>query len=261
MFSDEITTSDAFLDMPTESQNLYFHLGMTADDDGFISNTKMVQRVVGASDDSLKILFAKKFLIPFNEGICVVKHWRINNQIRKDRYRETKHIREKSKLFIRSNGSYSMKSENALPVPGGHFSMEEIFENQGDNSGCQVVAPGKVSIGKVREDKNKIDLPIWLNKKAWDAWVEYKKERKQKLTPSIIKFQLRILEKNKEDHPEIIRNSITNGWTGLFPLKKERFQKRIPPRFVEPSTSKEDNDRRNELNNQAKKLSEKFKVD
>lgn len=149
MFSDEITTSDAFLDMPIESQTLYFHLGMSADDDGFISNTKMIQRVIGAGDDSLKILFAKKFLIVFKTGICVVKHWRINNQIRKDRYTETKYVTEKSSLFIRENGAYTTNPEGAIPVPKGHFLPSG---NQVATSGQPSI--GKVSIGKVRLEED-----------------------------------------------------------------------------------------------------------
>lgn len=145
MFSDEITTSDAFLDMPSESQLLYYHLGMAADDDGFISNPKMTMRAIGAGDDALKILFVKKFLLPFDNGICVVKHWRINNQLRKDRYKETKYIKEKSQLYIRENGSYTFNPEGALPVPKGHFlaAGNQLATNWQPSI-------GKVSIGKER---------------------------------------------------------------------------------------------------------------
>lgn len=148
MFSDEITVSDAFLDMPTESQLLYFHLGMNADDDGFISNVKTVQRIIGAGEDALKLLLVKKFLLKFENGILVVKHWRVNNQIRKDRYNETKYIKEKAQLFIRENGAYSFNPDNAIPVPRGHFLPPvNIIGNQSATNGCLSI--GKVSIGKV----------------------------------------------------------------------------------------------------------------
>lgn len=169
MFSDGITTSDAFLDMPAESQLLYFHLGMNADDDGFIANTKMVQRIIGAGDDSLKILFAKKFLIAFDNGVCVMKHWRINNYIRKDIYKETKYIDQKRQLFIRENGAYSMRAENAIPLPAGHFTLQDKFGKDVENvpgsnfvdepsterarSGdVGKVRKGKVSVGKGSKD-------------------------------------------------------------------------------------------------------------
>ena len=175
MFSDEITTSDAFLDMPTESQLLYFHLGMQADDDGFIANTKMIQRVIGASDDSLKLLFHKKFLIPFETGVCVVKHWRINNQIRKDRYTETKYTNEKSSLFIRENGAYSMNPEGAIPVPRGHFlppkidgdDMVDQFATNGQPS-IGKYSIGKVSIGKDSIDTDTDEVPKKSSKKKSD---------------------------------------------------------------------------------------------
>lgn len=111
-----------------------------------------------------------------------------------------------------------------------------------------------------KNDKNNIELPIWLNTKAWDAWVEHRKEKKKTLTPLSMKMQIKFLSDHKDDHVQIIKNSITNGWTGLFPLKKDQFMKRTPPRFIEPSTSKEDNDRRNLLIEQSEKLAGKFKI-
>jgi hypothetical protein len=86
MFSRDITGSDAFREMPSSSQSLYFHLGMEADDDGFLDNYKSIMRSVGASEDDLKILLSKRFLILFPSKVVVIKHWRINNTIRNDRY-------------------------------------------------------------------------------------------------------------------------------------------------------------------------------
>jgi len=82
MFSIEIVDSDAFLEMPTSSQLLYFHLNMRADDDGFINNPKKIMKFIGSADDDIKLLIAKKFIIPFESGVVVIKHWRIHNYIR-----------------------------------------------------------------------------------------------------------------------------------------------------------------------------------
>ena len=112
MFSKTIIDSDAFLDMPLSSQALYFHLSMRADDDGFVNNPKKIQRIIGCGDDDLKLLMCKKFLIPFESGIVVIKHWRIHNYIRTDRYKETNYIEEKSQLGISKNKAYSLLSEN-----------------------------------------------------------------------------------------------------------------------------------------------------
>lgn len=106
MFAKTIIDSDAFLEMPQSSQLLYFHLSMRADDDGFINKPRAIMSMVGCKDDDLKILFAKKFVIPFESGIVVIKHWRINNYIRSDRYHETAYKDEKSTLLIEDNGAY-----------------------------------------------------------------------------------------------------------------------------------------------------------
>ena len=98
MFAKTIIDSDAFLDMPLSAQCLYFHLSMRADDDGFINNPKKIQRMVGAMDDDLRILIARKFIIPFESGIVVIKHWKIHNYIRSDRYKETVYQEEKAML-------------------------------------------------------------------------------------------------------------------------------------------------------------------
>lgn len=109
MFSLKIVDTDAFLDMPPTSQLLYFHLAMRADDDGFVSNPKKIMRAIGSNDDDLKVLLAKSFIIPFESGVCVIKHWRINNYIQNDRYSPTGYLKEKKQLKIKENGSYSLK--------------------------------------------------------------------------------------------------------------------------------------------------------
>lgn len=84
--------------------------------------------------------------------------------------------------------------------------------------------------------------PIWLNLKAWAAWEQHRKEIKRKLTPTSTRLQLKFLEEHKENHTQIIKNSITNGWTGLFPLKDRK-----PQKYIEPNLDKEMNERRNAL--------------
>jgi hypothetical protein len=107
MFSLQIIDTDAFLDMPLSTQALYFHLGMRADDDGFISNARRVQKLVGASDDDMRILLMKRFLLPFDSGVYVIKHWKISNYIQKDRYRPTLYKEEKGTLFMKPDGAYT----------------------------------------------------------------------------------------------------------------------------------------------------------
>lgn len=108
MFSNLVIGSDDFLEMPDSSQNLYFHLSMQADDDGFVDNWKSIMRMTGKKEDDLKILIAKSFIIPFETGVLVIKHWRLNNYIQKDRYKETIHKKEKSLLSMEDNNVYTV---------------------------------------------------------------------------------------------------------------------------------------------------------
>lgn len=114
MFAKTIIDSDAFLDMSLSTQALYFHLSMRADDDGFVNNPKKVQRMIGCGDDELKMLVAKKFIIPFDSGICVIKHWRIHNYIQTDRYKETVYQEEKSHLALKENKAYKYLDTNCI---------------------------------------------------------------------------------------------------------------------------------------------------
>ena len=107
MFAKTIIDSDAFLDMPQTTQLLYFHLSMRADDDGFINNPRSIMRNARCTEDDLKVLVSKKFIIPFENGIVVIKHWKIHNYIAKDRYKETKYKEEKSTLFLDENNAYT----------------------------------------------------------------------------------------------------------------------------------------------------------
>ena len=108
MFSKDITTSDLFVDMPQTSQLLYFHLGMEADDEGFIGNAKMLSRAYGTNNDDLKILEAKGFIIIFDSGVTVIKDWNLNNRIRKDRVKPTIYHEERNSLTLDSTGVYQM---------------------------------------------------------------------------------------------------------------------------------------------------------
>ena len=107
MFAKTIVTSDAFLDMPSTTRCLYFTLAMFADDDGFVNNPKSIMRQIGASTDDMNVLLAKKFILSFDSGIIVIKHWKIHNYIQKDRYKETKYLEEKATLSLDDKGAYT----------------------------------------------------------------------------------------------------------------------------------------------------------
>lgn len=116
MFTMKIVDSDAFLDMPLSTQCLYFHLNMRADDDGFIRNPKRIKSLIGASDDDLKLLIAKRFVLVFEDGVIVIKHWRMHNTIQKDRYTPTEYQEELASLYVKENKAYSLTDGKKIPL-------------------------------------------------------------------------------------------------------------------------------------------------
>lgn len=201
MFSAEIVKSDAFLDMPPTTQNLYYQLGMEADDDGFIGNPKSVCRIVGSNADDYKILVAKKFIIHFEDGgVCVIKHWKINNQIRNDRYHETKYVEYKERLFIRENGAYSLNGEKGgMRLPKGHFSVKDI-ENKDYSTDDHLDTTGiqDDTLDKVREEKRREDkIRKGKRKKPEELVIESSKEKKRDFVAEVICEMCKIDPKNK----------------------------------------------------------------
>ncbi len=115
MIAKTITLSDAFLEMPATARCLYFTLLQSADDDGFVNNPRSLMRITSATDDDMKILLAKKFVLIFENGVIVIKHWRIHNLIRSDRYVETKYKDEKALLELDENNAYRLAT-NGIPT-------------------------------------------------------------------------------------------------------------------------------------------------
>lgn len=173
MFAKTIVTSDAFLDMPPTARCLYFTLAMFADDDGFVNNPKSIMRQVGATTDDMNILIAKKFVLVFESGVIVIKHWKIHNYIQSDRYHPTKYQDEKAELSLDENKAY---------VQGGTLQIE------GDDTTCihdvskvdTEVRLGKDSIGKNNTNMFKSEFD--------ELWKLYpRKQGKDKARSSYVK--------------------------------------------------------------------------
>ena len=126
MMAKSIIKSDQFLEMPMSSQLLYFHLLLDADDDGFINAPKSIMRVIGAKDDDMRVLQAKGYTIPFDSGVIVIKHWRIHNSLRKDRYNPNPQLEnERKQLIINDKKEYELattwqQTGNQLATNGYH---------------------------------------------------------------------------------------------------------------------------------------------
>jgi hypothetical protein len=189
MFAKTIIDSDAFLDMPMSTQALYFHLSMRADDDGFINNPKRIQRMIGASDDDLKLLIAKSFIITFESGVVVIKHWKIHNYIRNDRYKPTTYEDEKALLVEKDNKAYTLKS--TLGIPNG-YQMDTQVRLGKDSIGKDSI--GKDSIGEIQEG----DKP---------------QKRKRFIPPTLEEVQAYCNERNNNVDPQhFIDYYTSNGW-------------------------------------------------
>ncbi|MBX4188186.1 MAG: replisome organizer [Candidatus Doudnabacteria bacterium] len=154
MFSLKVIDTDSFLDMSPTAQNLYFHLGMRADDDGFVASPKKIMKMVSAPDDDMKVLIAKGFIVPMStNGVCVISHWKINNLIKSDRYSETIYLEEKARL-VEKNGVYSVDILGSKMVP--------LSEPQ--------VRLGKDRIGKDKDNAEQSSAVAPFN------WKDYLKE-------------------------------------------------------------------------------------
>ncbi len=142
MFSLDIIDTDHFLEMPQSSRLLYYELCMRADDDGFISSPRKIQRTVGCTDDDFKVLITKKFIIPFETGIIVITHWKIHNYLRSDRYKETLYLNEKNHLTQDENGAYQIIDTNGIPQVEQMDTQDRIGKESKDKN------------SKVKESKN-----------------------------------------------------------------------------------------------------------
>lgn len=204
MFTKKITESDAFLDMPLSSQCLYFHLNMSADDDGFVNNPKRVMRTIGASEDDLKLLLAKSFLLAFESGIVVIKHWWMHNTLRNDRYKPTDYIEEKNQLVQKTNNAYTLATK---------------WQPNGNQLETQP------NLDKPNQDKPNIysDLESKSDafKEAFMEFADIRKRMKKPLTKKSVKRTLNALDKLSNDEQtqiKILEQSSYNYWQGVYPL-------------------------------------------
>ena len=161
MFAKTIVTSDAFLDMPATTRSLYMLLCVLADDDGFVNAPRSIMRQSGATDDDMKLLIAKRFVLTFESGVVVIKHWRIHNLIQKDRYKETKYLEEKALLTLDENNAYTEADSKMYPECIQPVSKPEPQVRLGKDSlgkssieGIEEAAPPKPSRHKYGMYKN-----------------------------------------------------------------------------------------------------------
>lgn len=230
MFSLDVVDTDKFLDMPSSTQALYFHLGMRADDDGFVSSPKRITKTVNCSEDDLKLLIAKRYLIPFESGVVVISDWKINNWIRADRKQSTRYKYEKS-LLDTNNYIYALTTEKQPSV------------NQVSTKCHTEDSIGKDSIGKDSIEKEPREVPkkktpeetinSTINsytdnpelKQALNDFIEMRKRMKKPPTVRALKLCLKKLDDLAIDDfikTKIVNQSTINCYADFYELKNNK---------------------------------------
>lgn len=219
MFAKTIIDSDAFTEMPLSTQALYFHLSLRADDDGFLNCAQKIMRMIGAAKNDYDVLLAKRFVIQFNDGICVIKHWRIHNYIQSDRYKPTVYQEEKAALAVKSNGAYTLKGQELKELDTPCIQDGYTLEAQ--------VRLGKDSIVKNSieiADKPLSDFDIAINN-----FKDHRKKIKKPMTDHAVDLLKKDLQKYAPDDVqkqiELIDRAIMKGWQTVYPDKEQTSDK------------------------------------
>ena len=211
MFAKSIVLSDVFLDMPMSARCLYFTLGMLADDDGFVGSPKSIMRQCGATDDDMKVLLAKRYVLGFESGVIVIKHWKMNNYLRSDRHTNTTYLEEKELLETDDKGAYTEKNKVGIPSCNQVATQDRLDKDSiGYNNNNTNVLLSSPTCEQVSDVETFISLPLLKNKQyniTLDEVEEYKK-----LFPAI-------------DVEQELRNAV--AWINANPKNKKSNGKRF----------------------------------
>lgn len=224
MFSLDVVDTDVFLDLPTSSQALYFHLGMRADDDGFVSSPKRVTSMIGANQDDLKLLIAKGFIIALEDGIIVIRHWKQNNYIQSDRRKDTIYQSQLAALTV-SNGIYEVDTQCIQNVS--EMDTQDSIDKNSKDKGSK----GKDNIKLPKRAKTYFPNDEALNQAFLD-YLEMRKQIKKPMTDKAVELAIKKLEElsalpfsdgmDNDLAIQILNQSVMNSWQGLFPLKEQK---------------------------------------
>lgn len=212
MFSLKVVDTDRFLEMPVSAQCLYFHLGMHADDDGFVDSPRKILRSIGCNPDDLKLLIAKQYILPFDNGVVAIAAWQVNNAIRADRYAETIYTEEKEKLAIDASGQYQMTTTpDTNGIPDG-IPNDAMRDTQ--------VRLGKDRLGKDRLDKDRIEKDRKEEERR-ECLADKPPARQRFSPPSVEDIRAYCNEKGYRVDPQRFVDYYTsNGWrVGKNPMK------------------------------------------
>ena len=203
MFSLSVVDTDQFLDMPISSRLLYYELGMRADDDGFVDNFKKILLFTGLKEDDLKVLIAKQYVLPFDSGVIVIRHWRMNNYLRNDRYKSTQYQEELKKLSIDDNLVYQMDTTG---IPGGIHSIDKnsIDKNSKEKEIYKEKENKKPTLEEIqeycKERNNNVNAKQFFDYYEVNNWIDNKGNKVKNWKQKLITWEKHDY-KTKEDVP------------------------------------------------------------
>lgn len=228
MFRLDVLETDAFMEMPLTTQALYFHLCLRADDDGFVGNPRLITRTIGASVDDLKLLITKRFVLLFEDGVIVIKHWRLHNTLTANRYQETKYIEDKARLLIKENGAYSesdgISINDSKYVESGKRQTVQRQDIDNTKTSAEKKSKEEISIEKVSIDQPVSYFGDSELDSLFDEFLRIRKKLKAENSEiAITRLVNKVNDLSNGDKSmamEIIGQSIENSWKGVFPVKK-----------------------------------------
>lgn len=238
MFSLSVIDTDAFLDLPLSAQALYFHLAMRADDDGFIDRPKRIVSEVGANMDDIRILIAKRFLLVFDSGVIVIKHWRMHNTIQNDRYTPTKYQEELEMLYVKKNKAYSLDRGESEEKALDDSNVSKLYPNRIQTVSTDIDKDIDKDKGlDIEKETKRHSVPVdyfpelpELDQTFRD-YIKMRKTIKAPMSDKAITLAMSKLKKLATDPMtdafdeqmaiDILNQSIMNSWKGLYQVKEE----------------------------------------
>lgn len=201
MFAKSIVLSDAFLDMPMTARCLYFTLGMLADDDGFVGNPKSIMRQCGATNDDMAILLSKRYVLGFESGIIVIKHWKMNNYLQNDRRKSTTYLEELSTLTLDEKGAYTECIQNVYKLD---TQVSIGKDSIGKNNNSHFVPPTLEEVSEYcKERNNNVDPQRFIDFYSAKGWMIGKNKMKD------FRAAIRTWEQRSVPHETVIEEKET----------------------------------------------------
>ena len=240
MFSVDVVETDAFLDLPPKTQALYFHLGMRADDDGFVSSPRTIVRTIGCTTSDLKQLEVAGYVISFSSGVLVVTDWKVNNTLKSDRYRKTMFQNELALLKESTSKRYILSDNGIIsePIRNQNGTQQEpqysIVKDSVDKGRLEQESKAAAAAGA----PNTPPVDIFTTfadgdgelLQALQDYDSMRREKRKTLTNTMRRSLCQQLDEEFQpcEWVEIIKQATRQGWLKFYPLDKDKPTSTVP---------------------------------